>query len=104
MDAYDLPEPMLPSDDDEAMGDGTSYTTRQPEPCSDQEMDDGQAQTVTRKKRTAAAPRRKQAGLAEARRVAGPRLASAKMSDSAPRRLGASGLTRSRAILQVCKP
>ena len=60
MDAYDLPEPMLPSDDDEAMGDGTSYTTRQPEPCSDQEMDDEQAQTSTCKKRTAAAPRRKQ--------------------------------------------
>jgi hypothetical protein len=60
MDGYALPEPVLPSDDDDAMGDGTSYTIRQPEPSSDQEMDDEQAQ-IACKKRTPAAPRRKQA-------------------------------------------
>jgi hypothetical protein len=58
MDSYDLPEPVLPSDDDGAMEDGTSNIRRQLEPSCDQDMIDGQAQGSTHKKRTPAARRK----------------------------------------------
>jgi hypothetical protein len=69
MDSYDLPEPVLPSDDDGAMEDGTSNIRRQLEPSCDQDMIDGQAQGSTHKKRTPAARRKHPANSQQIRRA-----------------------------------